>query len=78
MATSFELIPAHASVPAPVEMRDVLTFIAESLAPATRRAYRIGLADFTPFVVRSIVSMKNTTSRKVMSIMGVRFGFASS
>jgi hypothetical protein len=47
MTASFDLIPASASVPAPADMGDVLAFVAESLAPATRRAYRTGLADFT-------------------------------
>jgi len=47
MATSFELIPAQPSTPALPQMGEALAFIAESLASATRRAYRIGLADFT-------------------------------
>ena len=31
----------------PAELREVATYVAESLAPATRRAYATALADFT-------------------------------
>jgi site-specific recombinase XerD len=40
-------IPSPPSLPALADMAQVEEFVAESLAPATRRAYRTGLADFT-------------------------------
>ncbi len=45
--TAAELVPFVDSAPTiPAELTDVMAYVAESLAPSTRRAYRTGLADF--------------------------------
>ena len=41
---------ATSNLPAPADLVAVRSYVAESLAPATRRAYRAGLAAFLDLV----------------------------
>ena len=43
---SAAVTPANPDLPAPADLMAVRSYVAESLAPATRRAYRAGLAAF--------------------------------